>query len=47
MDVLDDDDERALLGETLEKATPRGERLVAAVAAELGLTREPEEREQV
>ena len=45
MDVLDDDHERALLGETFEETTPRGERLVAAVTAELGLAREPEERQ--
>ena len=32
-----DENERALLGETLEKAAPGGERLVAPVASELRL----------
>ncbi len=47
VDVLDDDDERALLGETLEEAAPGGERLVAAIAAELRFAREAEEREEM
>ena len=47
MDVLDDHDERALLGEPLEEAPPGGERLVPAVAAELRLAAEADEREEV
>ncbi len=47
VDVLDDDDERALLGETLEEATPGGECLVAAIASELRLAGEAEEREEM
>ena len=47
MDVFHDDDERSLLGESLEEAPPRGERLVAAVAAELCLAGEPEQAEQM
>ena len=35
VEVLEDEDERALLGEPFEEAPPRGERLVAPVAAEL------------
>ena len=47
VDVLDDEDERALLGETLEEAAPGRERLVAAIAAELRLAGEAEEREEM
>ena len=47
VDVLEDENERALLGESLEEAAPGGERLVAAVASELRLAGEPEEREEV
>ena len=47
MDVLHDDDERSLLGETLEEAAPGGERLVPAIAAELRFAGEAEEREEV
>ena len=47
MDVFHDDDERSLLGESLEEAPPRGERLVAAVAAKLCLAGEPEQAEQM
>ena len=47
MDVLHDDDERALLRETLEEAPPGRERLVPAVAAELRLAAEAEQREEV
>ena len=47
VDVLDDQDERTLLGERLEEAPPGGERLVAAVAADLLLAAEAEERQQV
>ena len=47
VDVLDDEDERTLLGETLEEAAPGGERLVAAIAAELRFAGEAEEREEM
>ncbi len=47
VDVLDDDDERTLLGETLEEAAPGGERLVAAIASELCFAGEAEEREEM
>ena len=47
VDVLDDEDERALLGETLEEAAPGGERLVPAIASELRLAGEAEEREEM
>ena len=47
MDVLDDDDERTLLGETLEEAAPGGECLVSAIASELCVAGEAEEREKM
>ena len=47
MDVLDDQDERTLLGERLEEPAPSRERLVAAVAADLLLPGETEKREQM
>ena len=47
VDVLDDDDERPLLGEPFEEAAPGGERLVSAIAAELRFAGEPDEREQM
>ena len=47
VDVLDDDDERTLLGETLEEAAPGGERLVSAIASELRFAGEAEEREEM
>ena len=47
VDVLDDDDERALLGETLEEAAPGGERLVPAIASQLRFAGEAEEREEM
>ena len=47
VDVLDDDDERTLLGETLEEAAPGGEGLVSAIASELCVAGEAEEREEM
>ena len=47
VDVLDHDDERALFRETLEEAPPGRKRLVPAVAAELRLAAEAEQREEV
>ena len=47
MDVLDDQDERTLLGERLKEPAPSRERLVAAVAANLLLPGEAEKREQM
>ena len=41
LQVLEDHDERALLGERLQEAPPGGERLGLAVAAELALPAEP------
>jgi len=45
--VLDDDDQRALLGELLEEATPGGKRLVASVSADVLLDGQSHERSQV
>ncbi|HEX2428779.1 MAG TPA: hypothetical protein VHI53_12680 [Gaiellaceae bacterium] len=47
VDVLEDEHEGTLLGEALEEAAPRGERLVAAVAAELCLGAQTEQSEEV
>ena len=47
VDVLDDDDERTLLGETLEEAAPGGEGLVSAIASQLCVAGEAEEREEM
>ena len=47
VDVLGDEDERTLLRKPFEEASPRGERFVAAIAAELGLVGESEECEEV
>ena len=45
--ILEHEDERALLGERLEEAPPGGEGLAAAVATEPGLGLEPDERTEV
>ena len=45
--ILEDEHERALLGERLEEAAPGGEGLVAAVAGRSILRVEPDERPQV
>ena len=47
MEVLDDEHERTLLGETLEEASPGGEGLVSAIASELCVAGEAEEREEM
>ena len=47
MQVLENEDERALLGEALEETAPGRERLVPAIAAELCFAGEPEEREEM
>ena len=47
MEVFEDEDERALLGEALEEASPGGEGLVAPVPSELRLLGEAGEREQM
>jgi hypothetical protein len=45
--VLEDEDKRALLGEPFEEAAPSGERLVAPVVAELPLHAETHEGEKL
>jgi len=45
--VLEDEHERPALGERLEESAPRGERLVAAVAARIGFAGDPHEWPQV
>ena len=47
MDVLDDDNERSLFGETLEETAPGGECLVPSIPAELRFASEAEEREEM
>ena len=47
MEVLEDHDERSLLGHRLEKASPGCERRATAVVAELRLGREADERPQL
>ncbi len=47
MKILEDQHERALLGDSLEEAPPGGERLVAALGARVGLGHEPDERTEV
>jgi hypothetical protein len=45
--VLEDEHERALVGETLEEAAPRGEGLAACVSLRLRTAAEADERTQV
>ena len=47
VEVLEDDDERPLLGHRFEKAAPGGEGRLPAVVAELGLGREADEGAQL
>ena len=47
MDVLDDDDQGALLGEGLEETAPCRERVVPTIAAELRLAAEADQCEQM
>jgi len=45
--ILEDDDERTLLGECLEKAPPCRERLVTTISGELGLADETDKCEEM
>ena len=47
MEVLEDDDERSLLGHRLEESPPGRERRAAAVVTELRLRREADQRPQL
>ncbi len=47
VEVLEDDDERPLLGHRLEKASPGSEGRLSAVVTELRLRREADERAQL